>query len=191
MYRSAVALAVLASLVGVSVAAVGGAPVSGAPVSGAPADGAAGAPVDDSTVPSSTYVLVVADAETGERRLVRPVANGTRVALEYTHSVEQTRVYEEYAVRGDRLVETRMEFESYGWGLPSGANVTEVNGTFVYDPDGSLTRLTVAPGRIAGHELHVGDRAYDLVALGRGRSVDIHLVRRCNATVSPGGEGDG
>ena len=126
----------------------------------------------------STHVLVVADAETGERYLTVPVPNGTEVGLEYTHSVEQSQVYDGYTVRGDRLVNTRMEFESYGWGLPSRVNVTEVNGTFVYDPPGSLERLTVAPGEIAGHTLVVGDQRFDLVALSNGRSVDLYLAER-------------
>lgn len=123
-------------------------------------------------------VLVVEDTETGEQYLTVPVEDGSTVALEYTHSVEQSRVYDGYTVRGDVLVLTRMEFESYGWGLPAGANVTEVNGTFVYDPPGNATRLTVAPGRIAGHELHVDDATYDLVAVTDAESVDVHVTRR-------------
>jgi hypothetical protein len=123
-------------------------------------------------------VLVVEDVDTGESYLTTPVEDGSTVALEYTHSVEQSRVYDEYTVRGDVLEMTRMEFESYGWGLPSGANVTEVDGTFVYDPPGETTRLSVAPGRIAGHELHVDDETYDLVALTDGESVDVHVARR-------------
>ncbi|WP_276273506.1 DUF1850 domain-containing protein [Haloarcula litorea] len=123
-------------------------------------------------------VLVAADAETGETYLTAPVENGTTVALTYTHSVEQTPVVDEYAVRGDRLVMTRMVFESYGWGLPSGADVARENGSFVFDPDRSYTRLTVAPGEVAGHTLRVGDRRYDLVALTDGRSVTLRLERR-------------
>ena len=123
-------------------------------------------------------VLVVNDAETGETYLETPVDNGTVVALEYTHSVEKTRVYEAYTVRGDRLEMTHMEFESYGWGLPSRANVTRKNGTFIYDPPGSYERLTVAPGRIAGHRLHVGDETHDLVALSDGRSVTFSIQHR-------------
>jgi len=122
--------------------------------------------------------LVVADAETGERYLTTSVEDGTRVALEYTHSVEKSRVYDGYAVRGERLEMTRMEFESYGWGLPAGANVTLRNGTFVYDPDGNVTTLTVQPGRIAGHDLLVGDRRYDLVELSDARAVDVYVERR-------------
>ncbi|MDH5020705.1 DUF1850 domain-containing protein [Halobacterium rubrum] len=123
-------------------------------------------------------VLVVEDAETGQQYLTVPVEDGSTVALEYTHSVEQSRVYDGYTVRGDRLEMTRMEFESYGWGLPAGANVTEENGTFVYDPPGNTTRLTVAPGRVAGHELHVDGATYDLVAVSDAESVDVHLVHR-------------
>ncbi|SEW02570.1 DUF1850 domain-containing protein [Halobacterium jilantaiense] len=123
-------------------------------------------------------VLVVEDTDTGETYLTAPVEDGSTVALEYTHSVEKTRVYDEYTVRGDVLVMTRMEFESYGWGLPSRANVTEENGTFVYDPPGETTRLTVAPGRVAGHRLHVDGETYDLVALADGESVDLHVTRR-------------
>jgi hypothetical protein len=129
-------------------------------------------------------VLVVADAETGEEYLTTPVQNGSTVGLEYNHSVEKTRVYDGYTVRGDRLVNTRMEFESYGWGLPSRVNVTRENGTFIYDPPGSYEQFTVAPGRIAGHELHVDGRTYDLVALSDGESVTLSIRHRSSlATV--------
>ena len=131
-------------------------------------------------------VLVVADAETGEWYLSVPVEEGTEVGLEYTHSVEKSRVYDEYTVRGDRLDNTRMEFESYGWGLPSRVNVTEVNGTFVFDPPGSFERLTVAPGEVAGHTLVVGDRRYDLVGLTHERSVDLFLVTVCDPRAANG-----
>jgi hypothetical protein len=86
-------------------------------------------------------------------------------------------VYDGYTVRGDRLVMTRMEFESYGWGLPAGANVSRENGTFVFDPPGETEELLVSPGRIAGHRLHVGERTHDLVGMADG-SVRIHVVRR-------------
>ncbi len=185
MVRRVVALTLVTSLLvgAVAVTGSGGAAVATA--------GTGAAPDSDAANASADRVLVVADALTGERILVRPVANGTHVALEYTHSVEQSRVYEQYTVRGDRLVETRMEFESYGWGLPADANVTEVDGTFVYDPPGSLARLTVAPGDVAGHELHVGDDSYDLVTLTDERSVDVHLVRQCDAATATGGESGG
>ncbi|MDS0260154.1 DUF1850 domain-containing protein [Haloarcula sp. S1CR25-12] len=122
--------------------------------------------------------LVVADAETGEAYLQTPVENGTAVTLAYTHSVEKTPVRDVYVVDGDRLVAARMTFESYGWGLPSRANVTREDGRFVSDPSGAYQRITVAPGDVAGHRLRVGNRSYDLVGLTDERSVDIHITRR-------------
>lgn len=123
-------------------------------------------------------VLVVADAGTGEHLLAVPVENGSVVALEYTHSVEKTRVLDVYTTRGDRLVMTRMEFESYGWGLPTRVAVATENGTFAFDPAYATHELVVKPGRIAGHELHVENRTYDLVALSDARAVRLSIEHR-------------
>jgi hypothetical protein len=107
-----------------------------------------------------------------------PVEENTTVALEYTHSVEKTRVLDAYAVRDGELVMTRMEFQSYGWGLPARVNVSRENGSFVFDPQGSYEELYVKPGRIAGHELHVGKETFDLVALSDAESVRIYITER-------------
>jgi hypothetical protein len=126
-------------------------------------------------------VLVVEDIETGEHYITQSVEDGTTVGLEYMHSVEKTRVYDEYRVEGDTLVNTRMEFESYGWGLPSRVNVTNVNGTLVYDPSDPITTLdslSVSPGRIAGHTLTIGDQSYDLVGETNASDVRIHIEQR-------------
>jgi hypothetical protein len=126
-------------------------------------------------------VLVVEDVETGERYLTEPVNDGSTVALEYTHSVEKSRVYAEYRVDGTTLVNTRMEFESYGWGLPARVDVTNVNGTLVYDPDEPITELddlSVSPGRIADHTLIVDGRRHDLVTATGGSDVRLHIERR-------------
>lgn len=122
--------------------------------------------------------LMVTDADSGDVLLQTPVDDGTRVALAYNHSVERTPVVDTYRVRGQRLEMTRMAFESYGWGLPADANVTRVNGQYVYDPPGSYEQLTVQPGRIAGHRLVVGDRTYDLVARSNAQAVRLTVVRR-------------
>lgn len=130
---------------------------------------------------STGAVLVVEDAETGEQYVTEPVETGSTVGLQYMHSVEKTPVYDEYRVEGETLVNTRMEFESYGWGLPASANVTNVNGTFVYDPQEpimTLETLSVSPGRIANHTLIVDDRRIDLVAQTNASDVRIHVERR-------------
>jgi hypothetical protein len=126
----------------------------------------------------SHQVLVVERLETGEPVLERAVDNGTTVRLAYTHSVEKSRVEDGYTVQGDHLVQTRMAFESYGWGLPAQANVTREDGMFVYDPPGTYESLAVAPGRIADHRLVVDDRTYDLVARADGEAVRLRLERR-------------
>lgn len=131
-------------------------------------------------VPIET-VLVVEDAGTGERYLTEPVSDGSTVGLEYTHSVEQSRVYDEYRVADRTLINTRMEFESYGWGLPARVDVTRENGTFVYEPSqpiAALQTLSVSPGRIAGHTLIVDGGRHDLVALTSANDVRIHVDRR-------------
>jgi hypothetical protein len=131
-------------------------------------------------VPTGT-VLVVEDLDTGEHYIEQSVENGSTVGLEYMHSVEKSRVYDEYRVSGQTLVNTRMEFESYGWGLPARVNVTNVNGTLVYDPPEPITELetlSVSPGRIANHTLIVEDQQYDLVAETNANDVRIHIEQR-------------
>jgi hypothetical protein len=123
-------------------------------------------------------VLVVREVDTGDPLVETPVENGTPVALTYTHSVEKTRVLDGYTVRGDRLVMTRMEFESYGWGLPSRATVETENGGFVFDPAYATRELVVKPGRIADHRLRVGPRTLDLVALSDAKAVRLSIERR-------------
>jgi hypothetical protein len=129
------------------------------------------------TIPAG-QALVVERADGGDELLRLPVEENTTVALEYTHSVEKTRVLDAYAVRDGELVMTRMEFQSYGWGLPARVNVTQENGSFVFDPEGRYEELYVKPGRIAGHELHVGTETYDLVALSDAESVRIYITER-------------
>ncbi|WP_347877778.1 DUF1850 domain-containing protein [Halobacterium sp. R2-5] len=130
---------------------------------------------------STGQVLVVEDVDTGERYVTEPVETGSTVELRYMHSVEKTPVNDVYRVDGGTLANTRMEFESYGWGLPSRVNVTNVNGTFVYDPPEpimTLESLSVSPGRIANHTLIVDDRRIDLVSKTNASDVRIHVERR-------------
>ena len=123
------------------------------------------------------HVLVVENATTGETIIQAPVENGSTVGLAYMHSVEKSRVYDGYTVRGTTLVMTRMEFESFGWGLPADANVTLENGTYVYDPPGVYERIRVSPGSIANHTLTIDDRTYDLVERAGENSVIIRVTR--------------
>lgn len=127
--------------------------------------------------------LVVED-DRGEAVLTVPVEEGTTVSLEYTHSVEKTDVIDVYAVDGTDLRMTRMEFDSYGAGLPSGAAVERApdGEGYVYHPDRTYDRIEVSPGERAGHELVVDGEHYDLVALSDGRPVSIYVADRSNPT---------
>lgn len=130
--------------------------------------------------------LVVSDADSGRTLLSVPVENGTVVALNYTHSVERTPVSDVYVVAGDHLLMTRMEFDSYGWGLPANENVTRANGSYAFDPAWEGEELYVKPGRVAGHTLRIGERSYDLVALSDARSVRLHVAVRPQSTAPLG-----
>ncbi|WP_332897422.1 DUF1850 domain-containing protein [Haladaptatus sp. CMSO5] len=124
-------------------------------------------------------VLVVSDADTGEQLLAVPVEENTTVNLSYMHSVEKTPVYDIYEVHGERLDNTEMRFQSYGWGLPAREDVYTENGFFVFNPENrSYDELYVKPGRIASHRLTVGDQTYDLVSLSDAQSVRITVERR-------------
>lgn len=123
-------------------------------------------------------VLVVTDTGSGESLLVRPVVQNTTVVLAYNHSVEKTPISDVYEVRGTKLRHVRMKFQSYGWGLPSGADVHRSDGWFVVDPGRTYAELFVKPGRVAGHRLHVGDRTYDLVQLSSARTIRIRIERQ-------------
>ena len=129
-------------------------------------------------------VLVVANADTGEHLLTTPVEEGTPVMLNYTHSVEKTPVHDIYRVHNGSLEMTRMEFQSYGWGLPARATVTREGEWFVFDPPGVYDEIYVQPGRVAGHHLRVGDEHYDLVALSDANGVRISVEHRSVLTAT-------
>ncbi|MFC4540727.1 DUF1850 domain-containing protein [Halosolutus amylolyticus] len=126
---------------------------------------------------SADRTLVVADAESGDRLLERPIENRTEVTLRYTHSVEKTTVEDIYVVDGTELRMDRMIFHSHGAGLPSDAPIERTDEGFVLPLNESYDQFTVAPRPIPGHELVVGDDRYDLVALTDG-SVTISVTER-------------
>ena len=123
--------------------------------------------------------LVVED-DGGETLLSVPVEENTTVTVAYTHSVEKTPVRDVYAVREGDLVMTRMEFESFGAGLPSTVDVErDADGSFVYYPHNQRTEeLVVATSPVAGHELVVDGERYDLVELADGGSVRLRVTTR-------------
>ncbi|WP_426962048.1 DUF1850 domain-containing protein [Haloparvum alkalitolerans] len=123
-----------------------------------------------------TERVIVVESSDGET-LIESDAEG--FVLSYTHSVEKTPVIETYERRDGRLVMTRMEFSSYGAGLPAQADVERTgNGSFVFAPNDSTGELYVKPGRIAGHELRIDGETHDLVALSNAETVRIYVGTR-------------
>ena len=128
---------------------------------------------------AATEPVLVVTGDGGEELLVTPVDEGTEITVEYTHSVEKTLVRDVYAVRDGGLVMTRMEFSSFGAGLPSTADVTEVDGRYVYrPPEQRYDPLRVTTGDVADHDLVVGDERYDLAAIADGGTVELRVETR-------------
>ena len=129
-------------------------------------------------------VLTVTDTRTGEEVLAAPVHENTSVTLTYTHSVERSQVVDAYEVRGGKLDMVRMEFQDYGAGLPTGADVHLENGTFVFDPNRTYESIVVKPdpytprGKIRGQTLRVGRREYYLANLSDGHGVELAVENR-------------
>jgi len=118
--------------------------------------------------------LVVEDSE-GEKLLSVPVEEGNVVSLEYTHSVEKTPVEDVYVVEDGRLVFNRTEFVSFGAGLPT-EGIEVMDDGYVHRPDTERTGdVVVATGEVAGHELVVDGRRYDLTGMADGGTVHIRI----------------
>lgn len=123
-------------------------------------------------------ILVVSDATTGEDLIVTPVDDGATITLEYMHSVEKTTVRDVYVADGESLRMTRMEFSSYGWGLPAREAIDgrTADGEYVITYDSrTYEQISVVPGTVAGHTLTVGDTEYDLVDRSNATAVEISV----------------
>lgn len=122
--------------------------------------------------------LVVTDDD-GTELLAAPVDDETEVVIEYTHSVEKTLVRDVYVPSDEGLVMTRMEFSSFGAGLPSRADVTERDGRYVYDPPSTTYEtLHLKTGAVADHDLVVGGERYDIAAMSDNGAVELRVERR-------------
>ena len=141
--------------------------VTGIAVAGGAADSVAG-----------EQTLVVTD-ENGTELLTVPVDDETEIVIEYTHSVEKTLVRDVYVPSEDGLVMTRMEFSSFGAGLPSEVEVTVVDGRYVYHPpQEEYPVLHLKTGDVADHDLTVGDERYDIAAISGNGAVELTVERR-------------
>lgn len=129
---------------------------------------------------AATEQVLVVETTDGTELLTIPVEEGDTIALEYTHSVEKTPIRDIYTVRDDDLVMTRMEFSSFGAGLPAQADVDRTDdGRYVHEPVHDRPGdLLVATGPIANHDLVVEGARYDLVELADAGTVRITVETR-------------
>ncbi|MHC3439342.1 DUF1850 domain-containing protein [Natrialbaceae archaeon A-gly3] len=167
--RRHLAVAVLAVCVATAVAVGNGAVVAGA-------DG--GLESGDGHGNNENATVVVADADSDERLLEVPVDEGEEIVLAYTHSVEKTDVEDVYVVEDGELRMDRMVFSSYGAGLPSEAAIDRTEDGFVVSVDRIFEEVHVTTGWVAGHELLVGEEAYDLVERANGSTVVLSVDDR-------------
>lgn len=122
---------------------------------------------------------LVVTHENGTELVAVPVDDDTEIVIEYTHSVEKTLVRDVYEPANGTLRMTRMEFSSFGAGLPAHADVTERDGRYVYYPlQTEYEALHVKTGTVADHDLIVSGDRYDITALSGGRAVELTVERR-------------
>ncbi|GAB6877809.1 DUF1850 domain-containing protein [Halorubrum gandharaense] len=122
--------------------------------------------------------LVVTDSD-GNELVAAPIGENEEIILEYTHSVERTLVRDVYVHEDGRLVMTRMEFSSFGAGLPSDAEVVVRDGRYVYYPPRSeYETLRVMTGSTADHDLIIGGDRYDIAAMSDDGAVELTVVKR-------------
>jgi len=127
---------------------------------------------------TTEQTLVVTDTSEKELLSVR-VESGTEIIIAYTHSVEQTLVRDIYVVDNGGFIMTRMEFSSFGAGLPAQADVTVQDGRYVYEPAGQRhEQLRVTTGFIADHDLVVDGERYDLASMADGDTVVLRITQQ-------------
>ncbi len=127
---------------------------------------------------TTEQTLVVTDT-TGTDLLTVPVSTGTELVVAYTHSVERTLVRDIYIVENGGFIMTRMEFSSFGAGLPAQADVTVEDGRYVYEPpEQQHAYLRVGTGFVADHDLIVDGDRYDLTEMADGNTVELRIAQR-------------
>lgn len=131
---------------------------------------------------AANATLVVADADSDDRLLEVPVDEDEEIVLTYTHSVEKTDVEDVYVAEDGELRMDRTVFSSYGAGLPSEAPVDRTEDGFVVSVDHTFEEIHVTTGWVAGHELLVGEEAYDLVDRSNGSTVVLSVEERSNGS---------
>jgi hypothetical protein len=101
--------------------------------------------------------------------LVLP-ADDTTFSISYIHSVTRTPVVERYKLAGNEIVETEINFEQHGPGLPTeadaGGTFTRGNGHFIITMDRHFPTIVMQVHRDQMPRLDAGTRTLELAQWG-------------------------
>lgn len=97
-------------------------------------------------------------------------ADDTSFAITYLHSVTRTPVMERYHIAGSEIVESEMQFEQHGPGLPTEADVggsfTRRDGSFIVTMDRHFPAIVMQVHKDQSPRLVAGTRSRDLAQWG-------------------------
>lgn len=116
-------------------------------------------------------VLCVEDAETGDLRAVFTPASDQEFYIQFTHSVNRTKVREYYEIRAGKILLTRAEYSSFGAGMPEvpetqGSTLTSESGVLRLDHiNKPMPEFIYRIGTIAEHSLNINGRQIPLKSL--------------------------
>ncbi len=96
--------------------------------------------------------------------------DATSFSISYLHSVTRTPVVERYRVGGEVIVETEIEFEQHGPGLPTeadaGGTFTRRDGQFIVTMDRHFEAIVMQVHAGQSPRLVAGMRSHDLAQWG-------------------------
>jgi hypothetical protein len=121
----------------------------------------------------ATYAacLTLAGHPVGERLMLLALPpDDASFSIVYTHSVTRTPVTERYRVAGREIIETEMQFEQHGPGLPTeadaGGTFSHADGRFVVTMDRHLPEIVMQVHRDQAPRIIAGTRSIDLAQWG-------------------------
>lgn len=118
------------------------------------------------------------------RALVAADAPDATFAVTYVHSVTRTPVIERYRIAGDAIVQTEIDFQQHGPGLPTepdaGGTFTQRDGAMVMTLARAFDEVVMRVHRDQSPRLLVAGRSIDLAAFGN-RAVALRASARACA----------
>ena len=115
-----------------------------------------------------TKTLVIEEAASGQVIYQQQVSPGLEFAIKYTHSVENTPVWDYFKVTEDQLLLTSTKYMSYGAGLPfldKNDYVVADDKFTIKNIDAELSQIPLRVSDYAKHKLLINGHKYKLYKL--------------------------